>query len=286
MKKNDKAYVIINSLQMKETLSAFGHNEKISNKILIIGGGNIGLNLAKNIEQSFESIADSTIEEAYEVVEAIENKDYESLKNELGDLLFQVSFHSLIAEERGLFTLDDVVESITEKLIRRHPHVFSDKKINSSEDQTDEWEKIKVSEQRKKNKHMSLMDEIGSNQPAINRSFKIGKKARAVGFDWSETNGVFKKVFEEVDELKAAIESNNKDEIENELGDLFFTLVSLSRHLNVNPENALRGANSKFIKRFRTMEHIAKTKNKSLDEMSSDELESLWQEAKENDRDD
>ena len=236
--------------------------------------------------QSLESIADSTIEEAYEVVEAIENQDYESLKNELGDLLFQVSFHSLIAEERGLFTLDDVVESITEKLIRRHPHVFSDKKINSSEDQTDEWEKIKGTEQRKKNKHMSLMDEIGSNQPAINRSFKIGKKARAVGFDWPETNGVFKKVFEEVDELKAAIESNNKDEIENELGDLFFTLVSLSRHLNVNPEKALRGANSKFIKRFRTMEHIAKNKNKSLDEMSSDELESLWQEAKENDRDD
>ena len=101
-----------------------------------------------------------------------------------------MSFHSLIAEERGLFTLDDVVESITEKLIRRHPHVFSDKKINSSEDQTDEWEKIKVSEQRKKNKHMSLMDEIGSNQPAINRSFKIGKKVE--GFDWSETNGVFK----------------------------------------------------------------------------------------------
>ena len=237
-------------------------------------------------QQSFESIADSTIEEAYEVVEAIENQDYESLKNELGDLLFQVSFHSLIAEERGLFTLDDVVESITDKLIRRHPHVFSDKKINSSEDQIDEWENIKVTEQRKKNKHMSLMDDIGSNQPAINRSYKIGKMARAVRFDWSETDGVFKKVFEEVDELKAAIESNNKDEIENELGDLFFTLVSLSRHLNVNPENALRGANSKFIKRFRTMEHIAKTKNKSLDEMSSDELESLWQEAKENDRDD
>ena len=237
-------------------------------------------------QQSFESIADSTIEEAYEVVEAIENQDYESLKSELGDLLFQVSFHSLIAEERGLFTLDDVLDSITEKLIRRHPHVFSDKKINSSEDQIDEWEKIKVTEQRKKNKHMSLMDDIGSNQPAINRSFKIGKKARAVGFDWSETNGGFKKVFEEVDELKAAIESNSKDEIENELGDLFFTLVSLSRHLNVNPENALRGANSKFIKRFRTMENIAKTKNKSLDEMSSDELESLWQESKENDRDD
>ena len=236
-------------------------------------------------EQSFESIADSTIEEAYEVVEAIENQDYESLKNELGDLLFQVSFHSLMAEERGLFTLDDVIDSIIEKLIRRHPHVFSEKKINSSEDQTDEWEKIKVSEQRKRNKDMSLMDDIGSNQPALNRSFKIGKKARAVGFDWSETNGVFKKFFEEVDELKAAIESNNKDEIENELGDLFFTLVSLSRHLNVNPENALRGANSKFIKRFRTMEHIAKTKNKTLDEISSNELESLWQEAKENDRD-
>jgi len=144
-------------------------------------------------EQSFESISDCTIEEAYEVVEAIENKDYESLKDELGDLLFQVSFHSLIAEEKGLFTLDDVIDSVSEKLIRRHPHVFSDKKIDNSLEQSDEWERIKVSEQRETNKDSSLMDNIGKNQPALNRSFKIGKKARAVGFDWLEIDGVYKK---------------------------------------------------------------------------------------------
>ncbi len=234
-------------------------------------------------EQSFESIADCTIEEAYEVVEAIESQDYESLKDELGDLLFQVSFHSLMAEEKGLFTLDDVIDSITDKLIRRHPHVFSDKKIHSSDTQTDEWERIKVIEQRKKSNDASLMDGIGNNQPALNESFKIGKKARAVGFDWPEINGVYKKIFEEIDELKAAVESSSEDEIENELGDLFFTLVSLARHLKVNPESALRSANKKFIDRFKTMEHLAKQQNKKLDEMSLEELESLWQLAKEND---
>ena len=234
-------------------------------------------------EQSFESIADCTIEEAYEVVEAIESQDYESLKDELGDLLFQVSFHSLMAEEKGLFTLDDVIDSITDKLIRRHPHVFSDKKIHSSDTQTDEWERIKVIEQRKKSNDASLMDGIGNNQPALNKSFKIGKKARAVGFDWPEINGVYKKIFEEIDELKAAVESSSEDEIENELGDLFFTLVSLARHLKVNPESALRSANKKFIDRFKTMEHLAKQQNKKLDEMSLEELESLWQLAKEND---
>lgn len=236
-------------------------------------------------EQSFESIADCTIEEAYEVVEAIESQDYESLKDELGDLLFQVSFHSLMAEEKGLFTLDDVIDSITDKLIRRHPHVFSDKKIHSSDTQTDEWERIKVIEQRKKSNDASLMDGIGNNQPALNKSFKIGKKARAVGFDWPEINGVYKKIFEEIDELKAAVESSSEDEIENELGDLFFTLVSLARHLKVNPESALRSANKKFIDRFKTMEHFAKPQNKKLDEMSLEELESLWQLAKENDQD-
>ena len=233
-------------------------------------------------EQSFESISDCTIEEAYEVVEAIENKDYESLKDELGDLLFQVSFHSLIAEEKGLFTLDDVIDSISEKLIRRHPHVFSDKKIDNSLEQSDEWERIKVSELRETNKDSSLMDNIGKNQPALNRSFKIGKKARAAGFDWLESDGVYKKIYEELDELKAAIESRDEKEIKNELGDLFFTLVSLARHLDVNPENALRGANRKFIDRFKIMEHLAKGRNRTLDEMTLEELESLWNQAKEN----
>ena len=236
-------------------------------------------------EQTFESISDCTIEEAYEVVEAIESKDYELLKDELGDLLFQVSFHSLIAEEKGLFTLDDVINAITDKLIRRHPHVFSNKEIKDSSAQTDAWEKIKIKEQKEKHKDSSLMDTIGSNQPALNKSFKIGKKARAVGFDWQEIDGVYKKIYEEMDELKEAIESTDKNEIKNELGDLFFSLVSLARHLEVNPENALRAANRKFIDRFKTMEHLAESRNTSLDGLSLEQLESLWQEAKENDQD-
>ena len=126
------------------------------------------------------------------------------------------------------------------------------------------------------------MDNIGKNQPALNRSFKIGKKARAVGFDWLEIDGVYKKIYEELDELKEAIESTDEKEIKNELGDLFFTLVSLARHLDVNPENALRGANRKFIDRFKIMEHLAEGRNRTLDEMTLEELESLWNQAKEN----
>jgi len=234
-------------------------------------------------EQSFESIAGCTIEEAYEVVEAIDNKDYESLKDELGDLLFQVSFHSQIAEEMGLFTLDDVIDSVTEKLIRRHPHVFSDKKISSSDAQTDEWEKAKLDEQRVKNKSASLMDGIGNNQPALNQSIKIGKKARAVGFDWPDIEGVYEKFDEELNELKSAVESSDQDEIKNELGDLFFTLVSFARHLKVNPENALRSSNRKFIKRFQFMEDHLKAQKKSFEEVKLIELESLWELAKESD---
>ena len=235
-------------------------------------------------EQSFESIADCTIEEAYEVVEAIENKDYESLKDELGDLLFQVSFHSLIAEERGLFTLDDVIDSVTEKLIRRHPHVFSGKTISSSDIQTDEWEKIKLNEQRMKDNSTSLMDGIGSNQPALNQSIKIGKKARAVGFDWPDIEGVYEKFNEELKELRAAVESSDQDEIKDELGDLFFTLVSFARHLKINPENALRSSNRKFISRFKFMEDQLKAQNKSVEEVNLSELESLWELAKESDQ--
>lgn len=234
-------------------------------------------------EQSFESIADCTIEEAYEVVEAIDNKDYKSLKDELGDLLFQVSFHSQIAEEMGLFTLDDVIDSVTEKLIRRHPHVFSDKTINSSDAQTDEWEKIKLDEQRVKNKSANLMDGIGNNQPALNQSIKIGKKARAVGFDWPDIEGVYEKFEEELNELKSAVESSDQNEIKNELGDLFFTLVSFARHLKVNPENALRSSNRKFIKRFQFMEDHLKAQKKSFEEVKLIELESLWELAKESD---
>lgn len=232
-------------------------------------------------EQTFESIAHCAIEEAYEVVEAIENKDYEAFKNELGDLLFQVAFHSNIAEEMNLFTFDDVVDSITTKLINRHPHVFSDLSIEDSKAQTDHWEKIKIEERKQKHGINSILDDIGTNQPALNVAYKIGKRARSVGFDWSNVGGVIDKIEEEIEELKVAINSGNQSNIEEEAGDLLFSIVSLSRHTSIDPESALRKANKKFDQRFRSMERALKESNKEFSHMTERELDKLWENVKE-----
>ena len=232
-------------------------------------------------EQTFESIAHCAIEEAYEVVEAIENKDYEAFKNELGDLLFQVAFHSNIAEEMNLFTFDDVVDSITTKLINRHPHVFSDLSIEDSKAQTDHWEKIKIEERKQKHGMNSILDDIGTNQPALNIAYKIGKRARSVGFDWNNVGGVIDKIEEEIEELKVAINSGNQSNIEEEAGDLLFSVVSLSRHTSIDPESALRKANKKFDQRFRSMERALKESNKEFSHMTERELDKLWENVKE-----
>lgn len=232
-------------------------------------------------EQTFESIAHCAIEEAYEVVEAIENKDYEAFKNELGDLLFQVAFHSNIAEEMNLFTFDDVVDSITTKLINRHPHVFSDLSIEDSKAQADHWEKIKIEERKQKHDFNSILDDIGTNQPALNVAYKIGKRARSVGFDWSNVGGVIDKIEEEIEELKVAINSGNQSNIEEEAGDLLFSIVSLSRHTSIDPESALRKANKKFDQRFRSMERALKESNKEFSHMTERELDKLWENVKE-----
>ena len=232
-------------------------------------------------EQTFESIAHCAIEEAYEVVEAIENKDYEAFKNELGDLLFQVAFHSNIAEEMNLFTFDDVVDSITTKLINRHPHVFSDLSIEDSKAQTDQWEKIKIEERKQKHGINSILDDIGTNQPALNIAYKIGKRARSVGFDWSNVGGVIDKIEEEIEELKVAINSGNQSNIEEEVGDLLFSIVSLSRHTSIDPESALRKANKKFDQRFRSMERALKESNREFSHMTERELDKLWENIKE-----
>ena len=232
-------------------------------------------------EQTFESIAHCAIEEAYEVVEAIENKDYEAFKNELGDLLFQVAFHSNIAEEMNLFTFDDVVDSITTKLINRHPHVFSDLSIEDSKAQTDQWERIKIEERKQKHGINSILDDIGTNQPALNIAYKIGKRARSVGFDWSNVGGVIDKIEEEIEELKVAINSGNQSNIEEEAGDLLFSIVSLSRHTSIDPESALRKANKKFDQRFRSMERALKESNKEFSHMTERELDKLWENVKE-----
>ena len=231
-------------------------------------------------EQTFESIAHCAIEEAYEVVEAIENKDYEAFKNELGDLLFQVAFHSNIAEEMNLFTFDDVVDSITTKLINRHPHVFSDLSIEDSKAQTDHWEKIKIEERKQKYGINSILDDIGTNQPALNIAYKIGKRARSVGFDWNNVGGVIDKIEEEIEELKVAINSGNQSNIEEEAGDLLFSIVSLSRHTSIDPESALRKANKKFDQRFRSMERALKESNREFSHMTERELDKLWENVK------
>ena len=231
-------------------------------------------------EQTFESIAHCAIEEAYEVVEAIENKDYEAFKNELGDLLFQVAFHSNIAEEMNLFTFDDVVDSITTKLINRHPHVFSDLSIEDSKAQTDDWEKIKIEERKQKHGMNSILDDIGTNQPALNIAYKIGKRARSVGFDWNNVGGVIDKIEEEIEELKVAINSGNQSNIEEEAGDLLFSVVSLSRHTSIDPESALRKANKKFDQRFRSMERALKESNREFSHMTERELDKLWENVK------
>ena len=231
-------------------------------------------------EQTFESIAHCAIEEAYEVVEAIENKDYDSLKDELGDLLFQVTFHSSMAEEMNLFTFDDVVDSISEKLTQRHPHVFADKSIKDAQTQTDNWERIKIDERKQKQDMNSVLDDIGTNQPALNRAYKIGKRARSVGFDWNDVSGVINKIEEEIEELKVAIRDGNQPDIEEEAGDLLFSVVSLSRHTSIDPETALRKANRKFDRRFRTMEESIKESNKEFSKMSSRELDDLWEQVK------
>ena len=233
-----------------------------------------------DMEQTFESIAHCAIEEAYEVVEAIENKDYDSLKDELGDLLFQVTFHSSMAEEMNLFNFDDVVDSISEKLTQRHPHVFADKSIKDAKTQTDNWERIKIEERKQKQDINSVLDDIGTNQPALNRAYKIGKRARSVGFDWNDVSGVFNKIEEEIEELKVAIRDGNKTGIEEEAGDLLFSVVSLSRHTSIDPETALRKANRKFDRRFRTMEKSLKESNKEFAKMSSKELDDLWEQVK------
>lgn len=232
-------------------------------------------------EQTFESIAHCAIEEAYEVVEAIENKDYDSFKDELGDLLFQVTFHSSMAEEMNLFTFDDVVDSISEKLIQRHPHVFADQSIKDAETQTDNWEKIKIEERKQKQNIGSVLDDIGTNQPALNRAYKIGKRARSVGFDWNDVSGVINKIEEEIKELKGAIRDGNQAGIEEEAGDLLFSVVSLSRHTSIDPETALRKANRKFDRRFRAMEKSLMESSKEFSKMSSKELDDLWEQVKE-----
>ncbi len=229
-------------------------------------------------EQTHESLLKYLLEEAYEVVDAVLKGDDEELKEELGDLLLQVVFHSQIAKERGAFTLDEVIDRITRKLIYRHPHVFGNKEgIETPQDVNREWEKLKEKEGKRRE---SALDGIPKSMPALERAYKLQKRAEKVGFDWKDFKGIKEKMVEELQEIEDELKRGNREKLEEEVGDLLFMAVNLSRFLGIHPEVALRRANEKFEERFRYMEKRAKERGKELKEMPLEEMEELWQEAK------
>jgi ATP diphosphatase len=234
-----------------------------------------------DIEQDFASIAPYTIEEAYEVADAIERGDMDDLRGELGDLLLQVVFHSQMASEQGLFAFDDVAAAINEKLIRRHPHVFAGKPAGSAEDQHQAWEQHKAKERADKGTAgEGVLTGLTSNLPALTLATKTSKKAASVGFDWENPGQVLEKVHEELDELIEADEQGDQAHIEEELGDLLLAVTNLARHLKVNPEQALRNANRKFTDRFNKLEASLETSNEKWADLSLEELEARWQSIK------
>ena len=230
-------------------------------------------------EQTFKSIASCSIEEAYEVADAIEREDFDSLKSELGDLLFQVIFHAEMASEKEIFDLEDVIFELNDKLTRRHPYVFEDYSVSSAQDSLKIWEDIKAQE-RKEKKQDSLMDDVPVNLPSLSRAKKLQKRAARVGFDWQNSDRVFDKIDEEILELKNEKATENKERISEEIGDIFFTLVNLTRHYDLDPEDIIRKANLKFEMRFRKMEQLAEQMNERLDDMTLEQLEIMWQKVK------
>ncbi|WP_376696339.1 nucleoside triphosphate pyrophosphohydrolase [Wenzhouxiangella sp. EGI_FJ10305] len=234
-----------------------------------------------DVEQTFRTIAPYTVEEAHEVADAIERADFEDLRDELGDLLFQVVFHARMAEEQSLFGFDDVVEAISDKLVRRHPHVFGDASFNNVEEQTANWEDIKAAERAEKGQaDESLLDGVSRGLPALRRAVKLQKRAARVGFDWPDPDPIFDKLREEAEELRAALANEDVDNIEEEIGDLLFVITNLARKLDVDPGAALRRCNHKFERRFRTMEEMARDRAIDLADLDHDELEAVYEAAK------
>jgi MazG family protein len=229
-----------------------------------------------DIEQTLESLSPCVIEEAYEVSDAIAKKDYGNLKEELGDVLLQVIFQAEIANELKLFNFDEIVDTLNKKLIRRHPHVFEDTpKPLSAQEQTQAWDAIKAQEKKSKDDCDTFAD-IPASLPPILKAKKIQKKASKKGFDWKESIDVIEKVEEELKELKFEIQQNKKEHIKDELGDLLFSIINLSRHLAIDANEAINQANHKFVKRFRLMEAEISKDNREIDNLTSGELEEFW----------
>lgn len=237
-----------------------------------------------DLKQDFASIVPYTLEEAYEVAHAIETHDWGELREELGDLLFQVVFYAQLGKEQRLFDFDDIVEAVTHKLIRRHPHVFADQQGLDEAQIKANWEKFKAEERRQKAELSlhSVLDNVPQALPALSRAAKLQKRCASVGFDWPDTDGVIDKIREEVDELEAELDrgDHQHDAVAEELGDLMFALVNLSRFIKRDPEQLLREANNKFERRFRDLEKRVNQEQRAVSDCSLDELEGHWQAVK------
>ena len=236
-----------------------------------------------DLKQDFRSLAPYAIEEAYEVVDAIERNDLDDLKLELGDLLLQVVFHAQIAEEQGLFNFEQVAESIAQKLVSRHPHVFDKVTHKNDQERQRSWDDAKIAERKAKNKTVeqeSVLSGVAMNLPALMRCEKIQDKAAHHGFDWSNVEPVFEKVQEELDEVKEAWKEEDQDHIEEEVGDLLLVTVNLARHLKINPEMALKQATEKFSRRFYYIEQQVEASGRNLRECDLEELDGFWDDAK------
>ena len=230
-------------------------------------------------EQTFATIAPYTVEEAYEVADAIERGDLKDLKEELGDLLFQVVFHSRMAQEQGAFDFDAVAEAMVDKMVRRHPHVFAGQVYADVAEQIAAWDAIKTAERARKERH-SILDDVPPGLPAMTRAVKLTKRAARVGFDWPSTDEVMAKLREELEELQVEIDAGDLPKARAELGDLLFVVANLARKLDVDPEDALRASNAKFERRFHHIEKVLTERGKTPDQSTLEEMDGLWNEAK------
>lgn len=226
-------------------------------------------------KQTIKSLRQLTIEETFELADAITEEDYKSIKEELGDLLLHIVFYSKIAEEEKKFSISEVIETICEKLISRHPHIYGNVKAETAEEVKTNWEKLKLKEGKK-----SALEGVPKSLPALVKSMRIQQKAKQVGFEWENTSQVLAKVYEEIKELEDEIKSGNPEKAEEEFGDVLFSLINLSRFLNIDAENALEKTNKKFISRFTKMEEAASAENKLLYDMSLEEKDNLWNKIK------
>lgn len=228
-------------------------------------------------KQTFDSLRANTIEEVFELSDAVENKDFQAIKEELGDVLLHIVFYSKMGDEQGQFDIADVCNAISDKMVFRHPHIYGETKADTAEDVLNNWEKIK---QKEKNGEKTVLGGVPRSLPSMIKAYRIQDKARHVGFDWEKREDVWAKVREEIGELEKEMASGNQERIENEFGDVMFSLVNAARLYDVNPDNALEHTNRKFISRFNYVEARAKEMGKKLEDMTLCEMDKLWNEAK------